>query len=211
MPVVLLQLPKTPSAPQNRPRACPYCRSQVLQRWGRVTKPIKDYASNTDNLAVIYRYKCCTCKKTFRDYPEGIDRAGHTRSIRHLAGLLSALGMSNRAIAEIFEGFGVDLSHSTVWREGQVISEKLGNKKISNASEQFTIDKAYIHKISSKFGVVLALDFGGDQYMILGTLNERSPSSVLAWLRPHLQEAGIKAVQLGTGILDSLYYQTLPT
>jgi DNA-directed RNA polymerase subunit RPC12/RpoP len=206
MPVVLLQLPKTPTVPQNRPRACPYCTSQVLQRWGRVTKPIKDCG---DGLAVIYRYKCCDCQKTFRDYPAGIDRAGHTRAVRQLAGLLSALGLSYRAIAEIFDGFGVDLSHSTVWREGLAITQQLGIQNISKPKNRITIDKTYIHNVSSKFGVVIALDTGDDQYMILGTLNERNPSSVLAWLRPMVQDAGIKTQQLETDVLDFIYHQSL--
>jgi hypothetical protein len=26
----------------------------------------------------VYRYRCCSCRRTFRHYPEGVDRADQT-------------------------------------------------------------------------------------------------------------------------------------
>jgi hypothetical protein len=139
-----------------------------------------------------------------------MDRSGHTRSIRQLAALLSALGLSLRYIVEIFEDFGIDLSYSTVWREGQELNSRLNKRKITNYLHNFTIDKEYIHNVSSKFGVVVALDLGGDKYTILGTLNECNPSSVLSWLKPLVKESGIKASQLSTGTLDYMHHPPHP-
>jgi transposase-like protein len=203
MPVILLQIPKVNSEPDKRPQSCPYCQGNVLQRWGRVTKPIK---SCGEVEAVIYRYRCSDCDKTFRHYPEGIDRAGHSRAIRRLAGLLSALGLTCRNIAEIFDGCGIDLSYSTIYRENQDFRNKLNNKHFVNYMHKFTIDKDYIHKVSSNFGVVMALDFGEEQYTILGALNEHNPTNVKSWLQTLLKDTGIKALQLGTDTLDVMYY-----
>jgi transposase-like protein len=199
MPVILLSLTRTHTTPERRPKRCPYCGSEILQRWGRVSKPIQ---GGTGILAEIYRYRCETCKKTFRYYPEGIDRSCQTHSIRQLASLLYQLGLSYRNIAEIFKDFDIDLSYSTVWREGQVLSSQLERKKITETQERFVIEKNYIHNVSSKFGVVVALDLGSDDYTILGTLNEYNPASVLSWLRPLIKDTGIKASILGTSTLD---------
>jgi transposase-like protein len=199
MPVILLSITRTHTSPDRRPKRCPYCGSEILQRWGRVSKPIQ---GGTGILAVIYRYRCESCKKTFRYYPEGIDRSCQTHSIRQLASLLYKLGLSYRNIAEIFKEYGMDLSHSTIWREDQELSSQVEPENTTDTRNRFTIDKNYIHNVSSKFGVVVALDLGTEKYTILGTLNEYNPTSVLSWLRTLIEGTGIKATLLGTSTLD---------
>ena len=199
MSIVLLQLPKMDPRPNGRPRQCPYCGSQILQRWGRVTKPVK---ARTDLMAVIYRYRCQDCKKTFRDYPEGVDRSVHTRGIRKLAAVLSAIGLSCRNITDIFQDYGINLSHSTIWREGKELENKLKGMKKMNYFHRFITDKDDVYNLNSKFGVIIALDFGGEDYTVLGALNENNPSSVLSWLRPMVKDAGIKAFTLDTNELE---------
>jgi transposase-like protein len=205
MPVILLSLTRTHTTPDRRPKKCPYCGSEILQRWGRVSKPIQ---GGTGILAEIYRYRCETCKKTFRYYPEGIDRSCQTHSIRQLACLLYKLGLSYRNIAEIFKEEGLDLSHSTIWREDQGSSCQVEDGNPTESRGRFTIDKKYIHNVSSKFGVVVALDLGTDRYTILGTLNEYNPASVISWLRPLIKGTGIRATLLGTSTLDIIQLST---
>jgi len=202
MPVVLLQLPKTEFIPDNRPRECPYCKNPILQRWGRVTKPIK---GRTGSLAVIYRYRCEECKKTFRHYPKWIDRAGHTHSIRQLAGLLSALGLSNRTIADLFKDIGVDISYSTIWREAKILINCLNMMNIDSYNLKPTIDKAYLHNVSAKFGIVVTLGLGYEKYVVLGTLDEPNPTTVVNWMQTLVNDSGITVSRLGTGTLDYMH------
>jgi len=201
MPVVILQLPKTSRKPDSRPGQCPYCGSHILQGWGRVTKSIK---GRTDVLAIIYRYRCADCTKTFRHYPVGIGRSSHTRSIRKLAALLFFLGLSFRNIEEIFQDFEIDLSYSAVWREVQKIYNQLNSKKIIRNLRKFTIDNDYIHNLSLKKGVVVALDLGSENYQVLGRLNEHNPSSVIFWLTPLVKDADIDTIQVDTGEFDRM-------
>jgi DNA-directed RNA polymerase subunit RPC12/RpoP len=199
MPVILLRLTKTDSNSLERPNECPYCGSQILQRWGQVSKPVKD---PQDLMTVIYRYRCEDCQRTFRHYPDGVDRSDYSSGIRKLAALIWALGLSYRDIISIFEDIGINLSRSTVWREGQELVTRLNGRKLHNHIQRFRIDKNYIHKVSSKFGVVVAVDFGVGKYTILGTLNEHNPLSVKTWLQPLIQDANIRVLELGTGKLD---------
>jgi len=199
MPVILLRLTKATQPSQRRPSECPHCGSQILQRWGQVSKPVKDQDELT---AVVYRYRCKNCQRTFRDYPEGLDRSDYTLGIRKLAALIWALGLSYRDIVKVFEDLGINLSRSTVWREGQDLVSQLGGRKLHNHIQRFRIDRNYIHKVSSKFGIVIAVDFGIGKYTILGTLNEHNPLSVISWLQPLIQDVNISILQLGTGKLD---------
>jgi DNA-directed RNA polymerase subunit RPC12/RpoP len=207
MPVVLLQLPKTKVIPIDRPQACPYCGGHILQRWGQATKPVK---ARTGSLALIHRYRCRDCKKTFRHYPEGVDRACHTHSIRQLAGMLSVLGLSYRTVADVFREIGFDLSPSTVWRESQALIRKVNTQNDSDYIQNYTIDIKYVQDVSQNFGVVLALGLGNDKYTILGTLNERNPFSVISWLQPLVAGSGIRLSNLETGTLQFMHSLSQP-
>jgi len=195
MSVVILQLPKTATIPNGRPRECPYCGSHILQRWGRVTKPVK---AKLDRMVDIYRYRCNDCRKTFRDYPEGVDQGVHARGVRQLAALLSALGMSYRQITDILQEYGIDVSHTTVWREGKALEERLPGRKIYYL-QRFKTRKDNVFQLYSKLGVVIALDLGGEEYVVLGVINEHNPSAVISWLRPVVKDTEIRAIRMDTG------------
>ena len=134
-----------------------------------------------------------------------IDRSNHARGIRRLAALLWALGMSYREIIRMLEKNKINLSRSTIWREGQEITAQLSGKKIRQVRQEYRIDKTYIPKVSNNFGLVLAVDLGDDDYIILGTLNEHNPTYVTSWLRPLVEGTNIEIAQFGTDTLDNIF------
>jgi hypothetical protein len=72
MAIVTLRLPIVKALAENRPAQCVYCRSPLLQRWGGALRAVKDAHVHQ---ALIYRYRCFQCRRTFRHYPEGITSA----------------------------------------------------------------------------------------------------------------------------------------
>jgi hypothetical protein len=62
----------------------------TFQRWGQVTKPVKDVRVRN---VKVYRYRCCQCKRTFRHYPQGNTSADQTERLRLFAVLLWTLGL----------------------------------------------------------------------------------------------------------------------
>jgi transposase-like protein len=160
-------------------------------------------------MAVIYRYKCRECEKTFRYYPNDVDRSGFTCSIRYLAVILSAMGLSSRKIKDIFNKFGITLSHMTIWREGQELAKNYDNSIKLNLSTEAHIEKETILNAKSYHNIVLAIDFGDGKYMLLGTLNESNPSTALSLLRPMLTDTGIKAIAIDKSHLDLRKLQPL--
>jgi hypothetical protein len=65
---IRLVIPDVNAYPIDRPRACRPCGGSILQRHGSVNKPLKDH--NVGQVKVV-RYKCASCRKTFRHYPPG--------------------------------------------------------------------------------------------------------------------------------------------
>ena len=82
MSIVVLKLPEVKPSTETRPKVCPHCQGETFQRWGKVSRPVKD---NSYQNVSVYRYRCNHCCRTFRHYPEGVDRADQTQRMRKLA------------------------------------------------------------------------------------------------------------------------------
>ena len=123
MSIVVLKLPDVKVHSKSRPKQCPSCKGEVFQRWGGRKRKIRD---TREEEAIVYRYRCTSCRHTFRHYPEGIDQAQQSQRLRKLAALVWMLGLSYRGIAAVFEVFGIDISRMTVWRD---VQEEAANKK----------------------------------------------------------------------------------
>jgi hypothetical protein len=77
----------------------------------------------------------------------------------------------------------------------------MDNLKESNA-KKYSIDRTYIHRVSTKIGVVVALYVAGGNFVVLGTLDEYNPRVVKTWLESLIKGIDIKVSILGTGTLD---------
>ena len=113
---IVLQLPKVKREKQERPSQCPYCTGEVFQRWGLVSKQIKDTKVWT---VKVPRYKCTSCQKTFRAYPEGVSHTQQSERLKKLCVIMWSLGLSHRSVVLILSAFGVSLSHMSPWRSVQ--------------------------------------------------------------------------------------------
>ena len=199
MPVVWLKLPDARILSDDRPQCCSYCGSSILQRWGRVSKPIRDA---TGMLTDIYRYRCIECERTFRHYPKGVDRANQTLRIRQIAGLTWLMGMSTRDVVETFKDVGLKVSRSTVWREGKRLAGVLDALEATNNGRRYSIDKNYVHKVSTKLGVVVALSAKNGREVVLGTLDEHNPRVVKSWMESLVDGIEIEVSVSGTDTLN---------
>jgi transposase-like protein len=191
MPIVLLQLPKVKRKTEKRPRECPYCQGQTFQRWGKVTKPIKD---NRYHTSTPYRYRCCHCHGTFRHYPEGIDRADQTQRLRKLAALCWVLGLSLRGVSTVFKAFGISLSHMSVWRDLQEQAKKLQRKRLWQPVRVLGVDGIYPLGWGKKQPVLIAVDLGDGQPVAIGYLDESDPRAVKRFLEPLVQRLEVSVI-----------------
>ena len=90
MSIVVLKLPDVKGYNGNRPACCPSCKGEILQRWGGRVRKLRDHQVKE---VLVYRYRCCRCRHTFRHYPAGVDQAQQSQRLRKLAAHLLDVGI----------------------------------------------------------------------------------------------------------------------
>ncbi len=191
MSIVVLKLPKVKQTREERPRRCPYCAGDTFQRWGQVSKPVKDMRVRK---VKVYRYRCCQCQRTFRHYPEGNGRADQTERLRVFAILLWSLGLSYRASSLVLSGLNVLVSFMTIWRDVQAEAHLQKKRKQWEPIRMVGLDGAYVLGWGEKQPVLVAVDLGTGKPFAVGYVNEYDPQAVRRWLAPLVQQHGITVI-----------------
>lgn len=191
MAIVTLRLPNVKRKTQTRPKKCRYCQGETFQRWGKVTKPVRD---NHYRRVQVYRYRCCHCQHTFRHYPEGVDQADQTERIRKLIAILWVLGLSLRSVTLALSAFNVSVSHMTVWRDLQAQAELLKRRRQWQGVRVLGVDGAYPLFKGKKQPVVVAIDLGTGQPVAVAQIDETNPTALRGFLEPLVQRLGVSVI-----------------
>ncbi len=191
MPIVVLQLPPVKQKTESRPQECPNCSGETFQRWGKVRKPVRDKRYRS---VQVYRYRCCSCRRTFRHYPQGVDRADQTQRLRKLAALGWVLGMSLRGMVMFLSAIDVTVSHMTVWRDLQEQAKLLEKRRRWQPVRVLGLDGAYPLAKGGKRSVIVAVDLGNGQPVALGRVDESNPHAVRRWLEPLVKRLGVSVI-----------------
>jgi transposase-like protein len=110
------------------PAACPYpgCTCTHFQRHQTVAKPLLD----THYTQVrAQRYRCLGCGRTFRVYPQGVDRHAASQRARGLGVMLYLLGLSYGATSLALGALDVYQAKSTVYEAVQAAAERVPGLK----------------------------------------------------------------------------------
>jgi transposase-like protein len=191
MSIVVLQLPVVKRKSEARPQKCPYCQGETFQRWGKVIKPVRD---NGFRSVEVHRYRCCRCRRTFRHYPAGIDRADQTQRLRKLVAIYWVLGMSLRSVPMALAPFGVPLSHMSVWRDLQEQAGLVEQRRHWHPVRVLGVDGVYPLAKGSKCPVLIAVDLGDGQPVAIGKVDESNPQAVRRWLGPLVKRLGVSVI-----------------
>ena len=184
---IVLQLPEVKREKEERPSRCPYCKGEIFQRWGFVLRQIKDTKVRS---VKIPRYKCTSCKSTFRFYPEGVSSSQQSERLKKVCVVMWSLGLSHRNVVLILSVFSLDLSHMSVWRDlqqaGQAIRRKLKWKPVRVAG----IDGAWVNGK----GIMIAINIRNGELLELVEIDEKEKAKLEAWLRILKQKHEISAI-----------------
>jgi len=191
MSIVVLKLPNVKRKREERPKQCPYCEGETIQRWGQVNKPVRDVRVRH---VKVYRYRGCHCKRTFRHYPGGNTRADQTERLRLFAVVLWRLGLSHRASSLILSGLKVMVSHMTIWRDVQDEAQKIKKHNQWKPVRMLGLDGAYVLGWEEKQPVLVAVDLGTGEPLTIGYIDEYDPQAVIRWLTPLVQRHGITVI-----------------
>ncbi len=191
MSIVVLKLPDVKLKSETRPKKCPYCSGETFQGWGQINKPVRD---NQFHTVQVHRYRCCSCHRTFRHYPPGVDRADQSQRLRKLAALCWVLGLSYRGIAAVFAVFGVGISCMTAWRDAQAEARQRKQGRMWKPVRVLGLDGAYVRGMGSVQPVLVAVDLGEGQPVEIGYIDEHDPQVVRRWLEPLVKRLGVSVI-----------------
>jgi transposase-like protein len=191
MSIVVLKLPDVKGYNESRPTYCPSCKGEIFQRWGGSLRKIRDHGVKE---ALVYRYRCCRCRHTFRHYPEGVDQAQQSQRLRKLAALCWVLGLSYRGIAGVFAVLGVGIARMSAWRDAQEEAGKLKSSRMWKPVRVLGLDGAYVLGWGEKRPVMVAVDLGAEEPLAIGYLDEHNPDAVRRWLEPLVKRLGVSVI-----------------
>ena len=180
--------------PDERPDACKYCGSQILTQHGTADKTVIDLYE--DKVTTI-RYRCSDCGRTFRQYPEGVDRGGQTRRMRGWAALAWALGLSLRSASHLLAAFGVSVSRMSVWRDVQEAGRNARGKQAGGARGRVRVigaDETAVRVKGVKKVVGVVTDAETGQVLGLDVLVERDADGFMEWLGDFVSDYGVEAM-----------------
>lgn len=138
----------------------------------------------------MYRYRCTSCRRTFRHYPEGISHAQQSERVKQMAVICWSFGLSYRRVEAILSVFGVRLSRMTSWRDVQAGAEQLRRERRWQPARVVGVDGAWL----GGEGVMVAVDMGNGELLSIGAIDEKDMAGVTEWLRGLKQEHNIGAI-----------------
>lgn len=123
-----LILPVVNPEQMTKPEKCPHkkCGGKHFKVHQGVEKAIRD--SQYTEVRVV-RYECLRWRRTFRVYPQGVQRAHVSQRVKGIAVMLYILGLSYGAVAIVMEALGIFLSKTRVYRAVQAAGKAIGEMK----------------------------------------------------------------------------------
>ena len=188
---ISLTIPSVNQTPTHRPRACIYCERALLHRHGTVSKPIEDHRLSR---VVIHRYKCISCSRTFRHYPEGVTSKTQSQRTVMLAALMYGLGLSCSAASHLLGALGAQIGKTSVWRDAQEAGEALREKRPVGKARVLGADET-IFKLKGKEVVVgFVVDGASGKTLGFEVLFEGDGRAFREWLEPYAREMGAEVL-----------------
>jgi len=142
----------------------------------------------------VYRYRCCRCRRTFRHYPMGVDRASQTQRMRALAAIGWVLGMSYRGLSTFLGGLGVILGRMSEWRDVQQWARQLEAKRQWKPVRVLGLDGAYVRGWGKTQPTLVAVDMGTGEPVTVGYVDEKDPQAVKRFLGPIVKQLGVSVI-----------------
>lgn len=122
-----LILPVVEVEKYKHPTECPYeCSGIEFILRQTVTKKICDTAHEE---VEARRYKCLSCQRTFRIYPQGVDHRQFSQRAIGMAVMLYLLGLSYGAVTLMLEALGLYMGKTTVYEAVQAMAERVPGMK----------------------------------------------------------------------------------
>jgi transposase-like protein len=118
-----MHLPEVKPGEHQMPTRCPYeeCGGEYFKAHQQTCQ--KSVVDTDFTQVKAKRYKCLTCNRTFRVYPQGVSSAHRSERLRGIGVMLYVLGLSYGGTADALSALGWPGSKSSVYRDVQAAGE----------------------------------------------------------------------------------------
>jgi transposase-like protein len=162
-----------------------------LHRHGAVSKPLKDHRLSR---VIAHRYKCVSCKRTFRHYPEGVTSKTQSQRTVMLGALMYGLGLSCSAASHLLGALGAEIGKTSVWRDAQEAGEALREKRPVGKARVLGADET-IFKLKGEEAVVgFVVDGVSGKTLGFEVLFEGNGRAFREWLEPYARGMGAEVL-----------------
>ena len=187
-------LPRVRPETMRMPQQCPYkgCSGRSFKHLQAVTRPVRDTQYTT---VEVHRYRCLRCGRTFRVYPEGVDRAHFSQRAKGLAVMLYLLGLSNGAVSLALEALGLPMAKSTVYKAVQAAVQRIPGLKRKAVFEEMRTPAVGVDvttvKVNGKwYPIGIAVDSVSGVVLSIDGLTGEDAETLREWVKPILEATG---------------------
>lgn len=189
-----VRLPQVNPEVYEEMEVCPACGCEHFKEHGKKGYPKKVRDVNYDEVS-SHRVKCVRCKKTFRNYPQGVSQAEQSDHLKGMSVLLYVLGLSYGGVSDFMGALGMYISKSAVYRnvqEAGFASRQQGRS--AGTSKVIGSDGTYIKVKGVKVGIQVVVDDGNQELLGLELVASENEPEMEETLRKIAQEVGAEVL-----------------
>jgi transposase-like protein len=191
-----VRLPKVEPDTIQAPVTCPFQvgKSKLRPCSGRhfklhqiqCDKPLRDLRHQQ---VQAQRYRCLSCRRTFRVYPRGVSAAQQSSNLKALSVLLYVLGLSYQGVSDLLEALGQPVSKSTVYNNVQAAGAeaiRLRQQWLSGQAgtvQALGIDFTHVKRLGQDTIVAVATAILSGAALDFNIIADEKAETVQAWVR----------------------------
>lgn len=189
-----VRLPKVEPDSIQTPNRCPLrvgkrkarqCTGQHFKvHQATCDKPLRDLRHEQ---VQARRYRCLTCQRTFRVYPNGVSTAQQSANLKALSVLLYVLGLSYQGVADVLDALGQPISKSTAYNNVQAAGTKaigLRGQRLQRQGARVQvlgIDCTHVKRLGQDTIIAVASAILTGETLSIEVLADESAQKILAW------------------------------
>ena len=138
----------------------------------------------------VRRYRCLTCKRTFRVYPRGVSGAQRSDRLRGIGVMLYVLGLSYGGVEDALLALGLAGSKASVYRDVQAAGEAVQRVRQAQGERKVTVmgaDTTFVTCNRQQVTIAVGVDALTSQVLNIEIVDSESAETLLPFLE-ELQE-----------------------
>jgi transposase-like protein len=160
-------------------------------------KPVRDLHHSQ---VIVQRYRCLTCRRTFRVYPPGVTRDQLTANLKAVCVLMYMLGLSYRGVADLLEALLHPVSKTTVYNHVQAAGQqvrrlrKAWRKRQAGPIKVLGIDFTHVDCNGQDQIVAVATAVLTGEPIDIELIDAEASVRIVRWIREIAEEIGAEVV-----------------